>query len=505
MAPQVASRLKTIGVLWVTVLACLAVSACGGKKKSGQRLNPPPPVAEPQPEAGQAEPEADPTKPEGAKGSQDPRPGSGGPPGASVNTNDPEGPVPIFADKRVGDEPPKVSVTIQDPVLPPPPASGASEAPAPQAPQPAPAADQSAGPSSVQGNHERDRRSQPWDDIYVDPEAVDSIGTGSQTIHTGADGQQLVFSGSSEDEIVPILRGRLDRVPDNRKREANFKLAQEVGFTTVEIDWARGRSVRPLTVTTLLERYGRRRHYALKGFLGKDFKGTFGNPRAWPFISGDIVCLDLNGGCRTMRLRFFDTANETGLAEASGGSSSARTAYVVVRDTTAALNTKGRDPGAYPDNREYARLMGIFTKTGRVPGALDTVNYLNFRTSETVNGSSTFVVTMRMRLSNGRGRMFGTQQLRWSGPLLRTDSSSFVNVRVSQEPTFWYAEGQQIPVNPDFDTISNTVKLSRLVFNNGRGTIGLAVTIRATKPWVPEESLNLTVTRKQNPIKVMGL
>lgn len=300
--------------------------------------------------------------------------------------------------------------------------------------------------------------------------------------------QKFHFTGAAEDNLVALLKSRLDSVADEGLRVADRQFAQEIGLTSVNINWA----TRQFTVTALLERDGKREHHAFGGLLQNDLTGQFGRSTTAPEIRGDLVCMDLNGGCRNMRLKFVDTRGEM-----------ERTAYVVVRDTPAWMYTKARHPDE-STNAEFSRLASIFFNTIQYSGAMNTVRFLNLTTSETVNGSSTFVVTMKIRVPDSRFAGGGEQVLMWTGPLAHTAAGA-IEIPVSNAVTVTQYGGVTVPLNHDNGHISDSIKKTRLVANDGKGKIQMAITIRANKPDVQEETILLTIAGKRNQVKYKDL
>ncbi len=303
-------------------------------------------------------------------------------------------------------------------------------------------------------------------------------------------GGELAFTGAAEDNLVALLKDRMDGLADEAARARNLQFAKEVGLTSVDINW----SSRTFRVAALLERYGKREHYFFDGSLGGDLMGAFGNAGEWPNIEGDLVCMDLNGGCRNMRIRLVDKQDPN--AE--------RTAYVVTRDTPAWMYTKAKHPDA-SGNQEFRRLAYVFFNTIARSGDVNTVNFLNLTTSETINGSSTFVATMKIRVPDNRFPAGGEQVLMWTGPLVALRGTSVADVAVSNAVTVTRRGGVTVPLDHDNGHISDSIRRTRLIENDGKGKIQLAITVRANAPGAQEETILLTITGHRNQVKYKDL
>ncbi|MCM2282780.1 MAG: hypothetical protein NDI61_13150 [Bdellovibrionaceae bacterium] len=301
--------------------------------------------------------------------------------------------------------------------------------------------------------------------------------------------QDLVYTSSADDNLVALLKDRMNSVTDEAARQRNAEFAKQIGLTAVDFNW----SSRSFRVTALLEREGKRAYHSFQGTLNNDLMGRFGGSASAPEIEGDLVCMDLNGGCRNVRVKFTEKKDGT-----------ERTAYVVVRDTPAWMYTKAKHPGDSM-NLEFSRLAHIFFNTISNSGALNSVHSLNLTTSETVNGSATFVATMKMRVTHSRYRDGRMETLMWSGPLVKSASGAAVDIPVSNAVTVTRQGGVTVPVDPDNGYISDTIKRTRLIDNDGQGRLQMAITIRANQPNVQEETILLTVGGKRNQVKYKDL
>jgi len=307
---------------------------------------------------------------------------------------------------------------------------------------------------------------------------------------TTEDLRRLQFTSAASDNLVALLKDKLDNVSDLSVKSANQEFAKQIGLTTVGINW----QTRRFVVTTLLDRAGKRAHYSFGGVLGDDLQGRFGSAKKSPNISGDLVCMDLNGGCRNIRIRLIDSQVE----------SSPRTAYVVVRDTPAWMKIQAKHPMS-SNNVEFQQLASVLFNTIENSGAPGSVATLGMVTSETVNGTSSFAVDMKLRLAHPQYPQGVDQLLIITGPLAKIPVGRSVQVLSSPVPTLTTVDGLTIPVDPDHGFISDTLKQIRLVGNDGKGQVDLALTVRANKPLVDEEVIVLTIGAKRNSVKYKDL
>ncbi len=307
-------------------------------------------------------------------------------------------------------------------------------------------------------------------------------GTGATTNILDHNGDQLLYSGSAHDNLLELLKDRMANVSDPIVRQRNLDFAREVGFVKVYFE----KGSRKLRVTVLLDRYGEKEHYNYDTVLDKNFHASFGHYDTKPYIAGELDCLDQDGGCRNMRIQLTDKEK---LREP-------RIAYVIVRDTTAAMLIKGNAPHT-STNEEFRRLMKFFLNSVKNPGAINAVKYLNLKTSETVNGQATFYVTMLMDIEHRTDkRRVLRDSLRWTGPLVKADYHNTVNVHVDPVPSLKRIDDVSIPIDPDRDRVSSTIRSIQLIRNDGDGTLQFKVTVRAQRISDVEENILLTIKRK---------
>lgn len=317
------------------------------------------------------------------------------------------------------------------------------------------------------------------------------------TGENAADDSTLTYTGAGHDTFVALLKDRLDHVEDREEKRRNLEFAREIGLTRVVFDWPAAR----FSVVALLERNGKRQYYYFRGRFNSDLTGSFGSATELPNITGDFACMDLNAGpgvCRNMRLRFRDIENEN----------EPRTAYVIVRDTPASFHLDYRAP-EFSGNAEYRRLVTILAKTadntGR-PVKLNTASYLNLTTSETVNGSATFMITMRVLLPSPCSESGAAEDTtRWTGPLVTPTSFRGRNISVSPEQSGPLL-GACAPIpDPNNGHISDTIYSTALLGNDGAGTLKLGITVRSKMVKTERETFVLTVRRQQNQVKYLNL
>jgi hypothetical protein len=308
------------------------------------------------------------------------------------------------------------------------------------------------------------------------------------SVQKGPVNHHLLYSGAAEDNVVDLLRDQLAGVPDDGQRQRNQEFANVLGHTTVHFK----DGTNEFEVTALINLV----HYKFHGRINADFRGSFSSSEL-PGVKGNIACLNLNGGCHHMSLFFKDESEEAG----------PRYAYVVVRDTPAKLFFKARNPG-YSNNPEYIRLLKIFEaakrESGRPldPDKPERLTFLNLLTSETVNGQASFAVKMQFFTPcRGYQEDNGIQTTTLAGPLKMAADGSEIDIHVSTAPSVTYLAGTLTPVDPYEGRMSDAIKMTRLVGNNGKGEIKLRLRIRTVGHRMEEEDIYLTITRLHSEVR----
>ena len=297
---------------------------------------------------------------------------------------------------------------------------------------------------------------------------------------------ELVYTGSAPDSMVRELQARLASV-DATSQQRNLDFARRIGLVQVHYN---GRNP-GVVVTALIERDGTRKYYDLAGYMQNDFTAQVGNSNAAPYVSADVKCMDLNGGCNNIRVRFTDHKTSA-------------VAYVIVRQTNADLIL----PAILPyntNNIEFKRFKNILYNTIHNSCRINSVCGLTMNTSETVNGTSTFLIGMKMLVGGWKPGYFQQQLVVFTGPLVSTANGGRFAVAASQGGGV-RTVGESSPVlSAEYPYMSDLIKSVALVENNGNGKLRLALTIRANDPNVREASFEISVQREQRPVRLRGL
>lgn len=315
------------------------------------------------------------------------------------------------------------------------------------------------------------------------------------TQRSDADLRGLVYTGSANDTFVFELKAKLANKTDAAERARDLEFAKEIGLVQVHHNKPAGH----VTITSLIERDGKRQHYNLVGAMSQVFTAQAGDATKAPYITAELKCMDRNNGCHNMILKFVDHKN----------ANAKRTAYVVARSgsgwqhiTYQALHLV--------ENPEYHRLVKIFTNTGdrwmgRRSTSLDTVTEVVINTSETVNGSATFVAGLKLSVSGEYAQRFEHQRITWAGPLVSTENGATFDVSASVDYMPRNLSASKNTIDRALPYMTDFIKSTRLIENDTKGKLKLAVTIRANGPNTKEETFLLELTREPRPVHYLGL
>ena len=278
----------------------------------------------------------------------------------------------------------------------------------------------------------------------------------------------LFYSGSGQDSLYEDIK-RIARSKDRA-------FATTVGFSSFEINW-KNRGAR---LTVNLERTGKKAEEVV--FTGKLNKaGLFS--AASGSMQADAVCMDDNGGCNTVHVRL---------------KKSGRVAHVIVRATDVWIWSDGEAEGS-GNNVNYDRFIHILLTSATYPGGASSITAARLNTSETINGSSSFVFGLQMNMSVSDPSV--AQAVSWTGPLLKSVRSDDLNVAVEQ-----YAEynpwGRRKSGAPQ---LARTIRESRLVRNDGRGNLQIDVTFAKISAASREQTARITVARIHEPTRALTL
>jgi hypothetical protein len=298
------------------------------------------------------------------------------------------------------------------------------------------------------------------------------------------EGQPLFYSGSGQDSLHQMLRQMVtsEQISD-AQRAADAEFAKGLSVRTLEVDVAAKRAVVQLGIT----RQGQLRTTApFEVTLLDNFTFEAGalNTNSSLRITGR--CMDIDSGCRTVLLKVQD-----------GSASLVRVAYIIWRDTRAALTMEGPAQGL-ARNEEYDRFYQILKNTKDYPNHLNTVSDLRLSTYEVIGGESRFKVKMTLWIAD-RGSNSYKETLNWTGPLVKPIDNDRMNIDMQALETQIAADGPPVAMNSPL--IKDTIRGLRLVRNDGRGNLQISVTIRRHVAIAREETLTLTVARIHTPVR----
>lgn len=297
-----------------------------------------------------------------------------------------------------------------------------------------------------------------------------------------ADG--LVYTSSSTDELLNMLRGRNERV-DQYSRQANLQAASSVlsaklsvdgmsGDAIVTLKIQEGREVKVYNVAGGMSEGG----YAspLKSVRGGNGEKTTGL-RA---LEGTIKCLDLDGLCENTFVRL-----KIGTAGVAG---SGAIINVVFRNSVADLYFNL--PGKYSDNPEYLIMREFIRNTITQQNTDNKIKQARMNSFEVVNGRSGVALTMKG---------VNNELLGFSGPLLAPEAGTGVNINLSRIAKDQDDSLDLISLDKSQLNYANWIGDARMVANNGLGQVKLALKMRKRSNYA-QDVFAVTFMRKIKPL-----
>ncbi len=274
-----------------------------------------------------------------------------------------------------------------------------------------------------------------------------------------SDETDLVYSGSAVDD----LRRQLEKSVSASQR--NRKFAAEVGFTSFDVDW-NSKSAR---LTVELELDGKApKTFTFKGKLDKSGKFKSGDDKKAPHILVEATCMDRDGGCSTAHVRLTQKRLRGN-----------RVAHVIARNTDAWVYSEGDDENS-GNHPLYDEFIHVMKTSAHYPGGANSIMGVSFATSETIHGPSSFSVSLAMTMANA-GQV---QEVSFFGPLMKASRGDGLNLPL-QVLSKRYARQSQ----------------ARLVRNDGRGNLQIAVTFAKPSERSAEQTAVLTVARKHQLVR----
>ena len=324
-------------------------------------------------------------------------------------------------------------------------------------------------------------------EVIMDPTGMtpDQIFSSSQTqgaapLGTRASvikGEPLFYSGASQDFLHEQLREQADSEHNKAQLARNQKFAHEIGLATFEVNW----STREAKLSVNVTAEGKTKNLNYVGALDNELK--ISGHDASRGLSYEAICMDLSGGCHTTHVRLKQRV--------SGGTA---VANVIVRLSNAYLYVDGNPPGA-SRNAEYDNLINLFLNSANAPGSPGSIQALGFYTSETIYGSSSFAILMRLGVQDPNKAAGDAQVMGLMGPLVKHSKSMDESVHIDNPPMEPTIVGKRTFMLSS--VIVNTIREVRMMRNDGRGNLQFNITVRKNNQASSEDTIRLTVARLQ--------
>jgi hypothetical protein len=314
------------------------------------------------------------------------------------------------------------------------------------------------------------------DEIFKQTEKEGQPAPGLEAPYPTADGTKVYYTGAGQDYLREQLQGLVDAEPNADVRAQNLEFSKGVGDADYDVDTGAGTG----KISLRFSRGGQVMHADFNGTFSADRKLRAGDIASGDQVAIEATCLDSNGRCHTMMLKVTD-----------GSGPQPRTAIVIARDARASLHILS-DGGRSANNPEFDRVLSILNNTILHPERADKVTALHMQTSETINGPSSFYISMDMGMGAGQ-----TQTLDWHGPLIKAANSDKLNMTLRQDRAKATVNGAPAEVSY---LLSDAIRSVRTRRDDGRGDLQIELTIRAATQGSNEDTINLTFSRINNPI-----
>ncbi|MES2965316.1 MAG: hypothetical protein V4760_15635 [Bdellovibrionota bacterium] len=277
-------------------------------------------------------------------------------------------------------------------------------------------------------------------------------------------GAELSYSGAGQDSLREIITAHVNSREEAQK-QADADLVKRLKGATIDVDW----NTRSMQIAVKLVRAGRTVEFKTGGQLTNALSMSTPVGTVPGDLSFEANCMDVAGGCKTVHLMIQETS-------ATG----ARTAHVLVRKTSATWYLEANAADRH-QNDEFNRLMEILW----LPTNDRKVERIEMETVEIVGGTSNFVLKMLARKS-----AYATEWIMWSGPLVKPEASSDMNLMVDIA---------------NRGALNESIRDTRLTYNDGRGNLRINVTVRKLEEREREASLSLTFGRIHAPTRELRL
>ncbi len=293
-----------------------------------------------------------------------------------------------------------------------------------------------------------------------------------------ADG--LVYTSSSTDELLNLLRGRNERV-DDQSRQLNLQAAASVFSAKLTIDGMSGDAI----VTLKIQEGRDVKVYNVAGGLSGSYasplksvsSGNGEKSSGQRALEGTIKCLDLDGLCENTFARLkIGTAGSSAIIN------------VVFRNSVSDVYFSL--PGTYSDNPEYL-VMREFIRNSILQANTDNkLKQARMNSFEIVNGRSGVALTMKG---------VNNELLGFSGPLLAPEAGTGVNINLTRIAKDQDDGLDLISLDKAQLNYANWIGDARMVANNGLGQVKIALKMRKRASY-SQDMFTVTFMRKIKPL-----
>lgn len=280
----------------------------------------------------------------------------------------------------------------------------------------------------------------------------------------------LHYSGAGQDGLRRQIQKYVDAKAETARAKRDKAFAKSIVNAEFHVDW----STREAQISVLLNRKSGQHFVRFNGSLDNKLLFRSGDLHGGSRLALEAACMDLRGGCDTVYVK---------LTDASTGQ--ARTAHLLLRTTKSTLFTKA-DGFNLSRNEEFNNLLAVLVNTVKNSGRVGALNSLTLRTTEVINGRSSFKVEMSIRT----GYRY-QDDLNFGGALLKKPGTSSLLAPAR--------------VLPSSSPMGQTIRNVALIQNDGRGDLTLAVTIRKAAPEANEDTMNITFARIHKPVRPLIL
>ena len=290
-------------------------------------------------------------------------------------------------------------------------------------------------------------------------------------VRDGQSRDELRWTGAGQDGLRAQLQRFVNSKSGTSHGARDLKFAKTVTDSKFNVDW----TTREANLTITLEKNGQSQRLTFAGTLTNKLLLQAGSLSSGARVQVDAACMDLNGGCQTVYAKIQDASS--GVVD---------TAHVLIRSTPASIFTKAVDGLGAAHNREFDKFVGILVNTVKHSGEPGALNNLMLRTTETINGSSTYKIEMGI-LTEDRT----LETLNLGGSLVKPVSGISMAAPAS--------------VLRSSSLIADTLRSVALIANDGRGNLKLSITVRKATQQANEDVVQVTISRMHKPVRPLIL